>query len=117
MMAICPVGPPNEMKPSLSQNRNASRNVGWLVWRDVSAVVCSSEIAFIAVAKMRRARQNIQNRDVESAHRVVPLLPNPSARDLCQHIRRAEISRRPNRRHESFRQFSRRLYPRWQNAW
>src|SRR5713226_4021584 len=116
MMAICPVGPPNEMKPSLSQNRNASRNVGWLVWRDVSAVVCCSEIAFIAVAKMRRAHQSIQNHDAESAHRAVLLLPNPSTRDQYQHIRRAEIWRRPNRRHESFRQFSRRLYPRWQSA-
>src|SRR5688572_18785708 len=28
MIAICPVGPPNEMKPSLSQKRNASPNVG-----------------------------------------------------------------------------------------
>src|ERR1043165_3846647 len=26
MMAICPLGPPNEIKPSLSQNRNASAN-------------------------------------------------------------------------------------------
>src|SRR5712691_12337197 len=28
MIAICPVGPPNEMKPSFNQNRNASVNVG-----------------------------------------------------------------------------------------
>src|SRR5256884_6129867 len=28
MIAICPVGPPKEMKPSFSQNRNASANEG-----------------------------------------------------------------------------------------
>ena len=29
MIAICPAGPPKLMNPSLSQNRNASRKVGW----------------------------------------------------------------------------------------
>src|SRR4051812_9925045 len=28
MIAICPLGPPNEMNPSFSQNQNASRNEG-----------------------------------------------------------------------------------------
>ena len=29
MMAICPVGPPKLMKPSLTQKRKASAKVGW----------------------------------------------------------------------------------------
>jgi hypothetical protein len=36
MIAICPVGPPKEMNPSLSQKRNASAKLGRLAVVDVT---------------------------------------------------------------------------------
>src|SRR5438132_11789795 len=74
IIAIWPVGPPKEMNPSLSQKRNASRNVGSRVCRDVSAVVCCDEIAFIAVAKTRRARRSTQSLGAEFHHLALLLL-------------------------------------------
>src|SRR5438445_11747996 len=75
MMAIWPVGPPNEMNPSFNQKRSASANDG-ATCRSCFATVCSAEVAFIVVAKMRRAHRSTQHRDAEFPHRAVPLLPN-----------------------------------------
>src|SRR2546421_11969628 len=62
MIAICPVGPPNEINPSLSQNRNASAKEGLgvlfespLLCRTGPSSLCWSIISGIVIS-LRRDR-------------------------------------------------------------
>src|SRR5438477_931991 len=83
MIAIWPVGPPNEMNPSFTQNRNASPNVG----ADVGDV--------IAVAGTCKARRSIRNRGAGFLHRADLLFPSLSGSDRCQGLPVCEIFRPP----------------------
>ena len=71
MMAICPVGPPKEMKPSFSQNLNASAKLGAARRSGSTGVACK----FIGVEGMRKAHQNIQSPDAKFLRQPVPVLP------------------------------------------
>src|SRR5690242_15078497 len=103
MMAIWPVGPPKEMKPSFSQKRNASEKLGcWT--RDKGGFSIS---VLICPEGMRKGRPNTENPDAEFLHPAT--LPSPilSARDRCRWLQRAGSGCRRDRRRESSRRFSR----------
>src|SRR6266404_571269 len=110
MIAIWPVGPPNEMSPSFNQKRNASANDGA---RCVSAVAsakagrsCFEIWSFIAFEEKRKAHRNIERLAAGSPDRSILLGPSLSAPNRSRRIHLARISRRRDPRHESFRQFS-----------
>src|SRR5437773_10776096 len=75
MIAICPAGPPNEMKPSFNQNRNASPKLG------APRVLLVVAFVIIAVEEIRRGRRSIRSRAVEFPRLAFHPCPNPSRRD------------------------------------
>src|SRR5437879_2441481 len=98
MMAIWPVGPPKLMKPSFTQNRNASAKVGCCPPTLFSPVAVSSFI-FLRVDKEPR---NTPFPSQEFRRRQGPSLPTPRKRHSARYIPRNEIFHLPNRRRESF---------------
>src|SRR6266849_5224093 len=71
MIAICPVGPPNEMNPSFNQNRSASANDG----ARCRSCVALAAASFIRDEEKHGARQSTQNRGAKFHHRALLLLP------------------------------------------
>src|ERR1700736_4600045 len=100
MVAIWPVGPPNEMNPSFNQNRNASPNDG------ARCRSCVALASFILAEEMRGARQSIGNRESKFPDRQFLHAPSLSALDRFQCIRCAQTCRRRDRHRESFLQSS-----------
>src|SRR5467141_2132888 len=72
IMAIWPLGPPKEMNPSFSQNRNASANDGARCrsWVELAGA------SFICDEEMRGARQSIASHGAEFPDQKLPPWPN-----------------------------------------
>src|SRR5438105_11197310 len=73
MIAIWPVGPPNEMNPSFNQNRNASPNDG-ARWRPAAELLVAS---FMPAEEKLEVHQSIAGRGAKFRDRIFLPWPSP----------------------------------------